>query len=82
MLTGVQISDEKILIYRKKLLGPEYAEAAKSDLRKEVVGGYGITPRTYFRHTFRNICLTPLPPGDSKYPRKIHVFTEIGISAI
>ena len=77
MWVGFQLSDEKILIYGKTLLGPEYAEGAKSDLRKKVVGGYGITPGAYFRHIFRKYLPDPPPPWGIKISPKITRIYEI-----
>ena len=61
MWVGLQISEEKICICGKKLVGPENAEEKKRNLWKKIVGGYRITPGTNFRHTFRKFL--PDPPS-------------------
>ena len=62
MWVGLQISEEKICIFGKKLVGPENDEEKKCNLWKKFVGGYRITAGTNFRHTFRKYLLDP-PPG-------------------
>ena len=60
MWVGLQISEEKIFIFGKKLVGPENDEEKKRNLWKKIVGGYRITAGTNFRHTFRKYL--PDPP--------------------
>ena len=61
MWVGLQISEEKICIFGKKLVGPENDEEKKCNLWKKFVGGYRITAGTNFRHTFRKYLLDPPP---------------------
>ena len=60
MWVGLQISEEKICIFGKKLVGPENDVEKKCNLWKKFVGGYRITTRTNFWHTFRKYL--PDPP--------------------
>ena len=60
MWVGFQISEEKICIFGKKLVGPENDAEKKCNLWKQFVGGYRITARTRFRHTFHKYL--PDPP--------------------
>ena len=60
MWVGLQISEEKICIFGKKLVGPENDVEKKCNLWKKFVGGYRITAGTNFRHTFRKYLPDPL----------------------
>ena len=48
MWVGLQISEEKICIFGKKLVGPENDVEKKCNLWKKFVGGYRITAGTNF----------------------------------
>ena len=63
MWVGLQISEEKICIFGKKLVGPEYDVEKKCNLWKKFVGGYRITAGTNFQHTFRKYLPEPPPLG-------------------
>ena len=63
MWVGLQISEEKICIFGKKLVGPENDVEKKCNLWKKFVGGYRITAGTNFRHTFRKYLPDPPPCG-------------------
>ena len=60
MWVGLQISEEKICIFGKKLVGPENDVEKKCNLWKKFVGGDRITAGTNFQHTFRKYL--PDPP--------------------
>ena len=59
MWVGLQISEEKICIFGKKLVGPENDVEKKCNLWKKFVGGCRITAGTNFQHTFRKYLLDP-----------------------
>ena len=77
MWVGLQISEEKIFIFGKKLVGPENDKEKKRNLWKKFVGRYLITAGTNFRHTFRKYLPDPplvlLRSGDQSYWEKQNV---------
>ena len=60
MWVGLEISEEKICIFGKKMVGPENVEEKRRNFRKKFVGGSQINPGTNFRHTFRKFLPDPI----------------------
>ena len=76
MWVGLQISEEKICIFGKKLVGPENDVEKKCNLWKKFVGGDRITAGTNFQHTFRKYLPDP-PPGGRRKKSEFCVGTDL-----